>query len=208
MRYADAQANQYCHFKGASLMNWQNIFGLISVAVFTVFCNFLSTRYFSKSQQQQSADYNSVRLAAVLERFAFDCASLISIHSAWRASEGNLGEVPTVMPLPQFPADTVWKNLDLMLVGRLLRFENDVRISETVIQADYRHLEYDEYPLEPSAQAGLMGYRAYVLAQDLRVKYPAIGTASKIYPWDFVSILKKQHDLKMAEYANWNSNLD
>jgi hypothetical protein len=190
-------------------MEWQQFLGLgLVAAVVTALSNWASTWYFSKRIQEQSADFDSVRLAVTLERFSYECADLISAYAVSRAGEGNVSVALPEFPSPQFPADTAWKNLDLPLVDRLLRFQNDVLRANSEIEADYAQVLPDEGVTEPIAQAGLMGYRAHVLAQDLRAKYPAIGTVQRVHPWDFVSTLKLQHDMKMAEYETWPRNLD
>ncbi len=185
-------------------MDWQHFIGLgIVAAVFTAGSNWFSTWYFSNRQQKQSADYDAVRLAIALERFAYECASLISDESTWYASQGSAGALFDEMPLLQFPAETVWKNLDSRLVDRVLTLDNHLVRANSVIRGEAEHLIGELATAEePAGQAGLMGYRAHVLAKDLRSKYAAIHEPEKLHPWDYISVLKEKHDVKMELYRS------
>jgi len=183
-------------------MEWQQIISLSLVAaVVTALSNWLSTWFFSYRPQQKSADYDAVRLAVVLERFAYECASVISDEAKWYASQGSAGGLHSEMPAIPFPTDITWKYLDLSLVQRLLRLQNDLLRSDDIIEfeADYITPEV-ESPKEAAEQAALLGYRAHLLALDLRKIYPAISAPDHAHPWDYITTLKKEYEKKIKEY--------
>jgi hypothetical protein len=183
-------------------MEWNQFLGLgFIAALVTAGSNWFSTWFFSNRQQQQSADYDGVRLAIALERFSYECACLISDEGTWYASRGSHGALFSEIPPLEFPPETVWKGLDLDLVDRFLTFSNDLLRSNSVIRGEAVHLiPAIESADEPREQAGLMGYRAYILAGDFRTKYSKIAAPSKLHPWDYIALLKETHDEKMVSY--------
>ena len=189
-------------------MEWQQILGLGAVtAVVTAFLNLLSTRHFANRQQKQSADFDALRLAAVLERFAYECASLIADEETWRDSRGSAGREFFALPSLTLPEDVAWKSLDIELVDRLFTLNNDLFRSGAIITGEREHIfEPDAKPIEPSAQAGLLGYHAHILALALRQCYQPIRRPHAIHPWDHVAILKSKHDAKIDEYRRYNED--
>lgn len=183
-------------------MDWQQILSLSLVAaVVTALSNWLSTWFFTYRPQQKAADYDAVRLAVGLERFAYECASVISDEATWYASQGSAGGLHSKMPALTLPTDITWKHLDLSLMQRVLRLQNDLLRADDIIafEADYITPEFDS-PKEPTEQAGLLGYRAHLLALDLRDKYSVVRAPDHAHPWDYIDQLKCEHDKKVESH--------
>ena len=183
-------------------MSWQQIISLsLLAAVVTALSNWLSTWFFTYRPQQKSADYDAVRLSIAIERFAYECASVISDEATWYASEQSAGGLHSKMPAIQYPDDVTWKHLDLSLVQRLFRLQNDLIRADDIIafEADYITPEMDT-PEEAAEQAGLLGYRVHLIALDLRKKYPAISAPDNAHPWDYVEKLKEEYERKVESH--------
>lgn len=189
-------------------MEWQQILGLGAVtAVATAVLNLLSTRHFANRQQKQSADFDALRLAALLERFAYECASLIADEQTWRDSRGSAGREFFDLPSLTLPEDVAWKSFDIELVDRLFTLDNELFRSGAIIKGEREHIfEPDARPVEPSAQAGLLGYRAHILSLALRASYQPSREPRGLHPWDHVGVLKSKHDAKFDEYRRYNED--
>jgi hypothetical protein len=186
---------------------WKDILGFSVIAAFiTAALNQGSTWLFALWQKKQSADFDAVRLAVALERFAYQCADRISDEQTWRDSGGNAGGAFYELPSMGFPSDVAWKNLELELVDRVLVLENDLMRSESIIKGELEHLTAPENKAnEPREQAGLIGYRAHTLAQDLRARYQPNRRVERLHAWDHIATLKMKHDLKIEEYRASNA---
>lgn len=184
-------------------MEWQQVLGLgVVAAVFTALSNWLSTWFFTYRPQQKSADYDAVRLTVILERFAYECASIISSEASWYASSGSAGGLVSQLPLLKFPDEVVWKHLDIDLVDRLLRFENDLERANGLISSESENLQPEvDVPVEARQQAGLMGYRAHILAKDVQDKYQRFNKGGAVHPWNYLKPLEEQHDAMVKLYA-------
>lgn len=184
-------------------MEWHQILGLgVVAAVFTALSNWISTWFFTYRPQQKSADYDAVRLSVILERFAYECANIISDQANWYASDQRVGGIASRLPPLNFPDEVVWKNLDIELLDRLLRFANDIERANGIICGEADHLQPElDVPVEARQQAGLMGYRAHLLARDLQSKYRRIKKRESLHPWNYLKVLKKQHDEMVNIYS-------
>lgn len=188
--------------------SWKDILGFSVIAAFiTAALNQGSTWLLALWQKKQSADFDSIRLAVALERFSYECASRISDEQTWRDSGGNGGGAFYELPPLIFPTDVTWKNLDLAMADRALVLENDLLRSASIIQGELEHLSAPEDKAnEPREQAGLIGYRAHVLAQDLRAKYQPKRKVTRLHAWDHVATLKLKHDEKIDDYRRNNED--
>ena len=183
-------------------MDWQQFLGLGAVAaIVTAVSNFFSAKYFSEKQQKQSADFDAMRLAVALDRFAYDCATLITDEQTWRDSSGAGGRMFYELPNLTVPEDIAWKSISLNLADKFFALENDLLRAGRIIGGE---IEYASDPneglSEPSDQAGLIGYRAHVLSWELRAKYQPNRKSGNLHPWDYVRTLKSKHDAKVEEY--------
>lgn len=183
-------------------MEWKDILGFsVVAALITALLNQGSTWLLALRQKKQSADFDAVRLAVALERFSYECASRIADERTWRESRGAGGHAFYELPVLAIPETIAWPFLKLDLVDRILVLENDlIRAASILSQERENAFTPDEILHEPSEQAGLLGYRAHILAQDFRAEHQPKRKNEPLYVWDHVATLKAKHDVKSQEY--------
>jgi len=185
-------------------MEWQQIVGLgVWAAVVTAATNIFSTWLFGRSQRQQLAVYYATRICIELDRYAYTCADLISEETTYYASTGAAGSLFSQLPPLSVDMNTDWKALDVKFVDRVLSFQNEILRAQGEIVGEGYQLLPGAVASEPSEQAGLLGYRAFTLAMDLRVRYRSVASRERLHPWDYISVLKKKHDAKLEEYKQY-----
>jgi hypothetical protein len=87
-----------------------------------------------RTHKARDAAYSAMRVAVILERFAIDCANIISDNHLHSSSGGHAGSAHVELPhLIDYPADTDWKALDAFLAMRALSLRNDILLSEGVL---------------------------------------------------------------------------
>lgn len=151
----------------------------------------------------QEATYLALRVATTLERFAIDCASVISDNIAFKQSDGDKGNFRTKLPVLQsYPGDLDWKSIDPSLAAGALALPNELVLSRESISAAF-DIDVGLGASECNKHAGLRGYRAERLAADLRAKYalPTFDTSETA--WDFKNVLQVEYDkaIKFAEIS-------
>lgn len=183
-------------------MDWKDVLGFsVIAALITAVLNLGSTWLMAWRQQKKSADFDAMRLAVVLERFSYECASRIADEQTWRDSHGNAGREFFDLPSLTLPEDVAWRCLSIDLVDRLFTLDNDLFRSASIIIGEREYIfEPDGRANEPAEQAGLIGYRAHVLAQAWRAHYQPNRMAPGPQGWDHVAILRPKHDAKIEEY--------
>ncbi len=185
-------------------MEWSEILGLgVWAALATAATNIFSTWWFGKGQRRQVAVYHATRIWVELERYAYSCADLISEESTYYASNGSRGDLIIDLPPLVVAVDTDWKALDVEFVDRVLSFQSEIVRAQGEVTGERHHLTPDDTATEPAAQAGLLGYRAYRLAADLRARYQKGSRLDQLHPWDYIAVLKEKHDAKVAEYDQY-----
>lgn len=144
----------------------------------------------ARSRRKALAGYHALRLAALLEGYAYDCASFIGENfnpqqppdEPYPAYNANL---PDLQPYPE--EIDGWHSLDLRLAGRALDLRNHIKGSVGVIASI---IEYSESELGETLDehAALRGQEAWVLAKDLRRRY---GLPPFEPVWDFTDTLDR-----------------
>lgn len=177
----------------------------VIAAVVTAASNWSSTWWFTRRQRVSLAEYHALRAAIELERFSFACANAIAELLTWRSSQGSGGSPFQSLPDLTYGASDEWKDLDVSLVNRLLTLQSDVARGNGIIIDDIQQTLPDDYSNESIEQAGLLGYHAHRLAQDLRLRYSSATAQLSLHPWDYVATLKEQHDKKIIEYSERRS---
>src|SRR5215813_4290532 len=149
-------------------------------------------------KRKSEAGYLALRLAAILEGYAYACASFIGDNSA--AQQGPDDEYPAwnlALPdLPPFPEENEgWHSIDLKLAGRALDLRNHLAGSQGAIDTT---AQFAEHALgdELDEHAAERGKEAWVLAKDLRTRF---GLPAFVPVWDFTDMLERT--LHMAKEA-------
>jgi hypothetical protein len=79
-----------------------------------------------RSENKRSAAYLAIRLAVILERFAIECADVVTEQEEF---EQGRGESASALPaLEGFPSEQGWNTLDPALSARVLTFPNTLRL--------------------------------------------------------------------------------
>ncbi len=187
-------------------MNLTTISGMLAFAATTGIISAALTQavgvgrdlHFERRMRRTLATYHALRLAVILETYAYACASFITKNS-------NAPELPdypypawnTDLPeLAPYPAEADgWHAIDVKLAARALALRNRIVGSQGIIDGTAEYAEQDlEETLDEHAAA--RGQEAWALANDLR-------RAHKVPPfepvWDFTEALKSAQ--RSAEHA-------
>lgn len=150
---------------------------------------------------KRDATYLAMRAAVILEQFAIMCAEIIGDNLLYTDSDGYAGEQHGKLPeLDQYPTDADWKSLDPSISARALSLPNEILLSDRTI-ATWEKLEPAEVLGACNEQAGKCGYRAWLLASDLRRRYQLPGFDPTETHWDLVGLLKEKHDKATQKVA-------
>jgi hypothetical protein len=158
-----------------------------------------------KRSQDRDGRYIALRLVAVLERFARECADVIydnknaDPHDEYDPNNRGVYKLPE---LGQYPTDADWKALDPLLASRAFSLPTEIDLTKDQIRF-WWDVVGDEYAMltEASEQAGKCGYRAWMLATELRSRYqlPASHLLEVTIAW--ADALKENHDQAMVRVA-------
>jgi hypothetical protein len=153
----------------------------------------------ARVKRKSEAGYLALRLATILEGYAYDCASFIGDNS--EAPQGPDDEIPgwkvKLPTLPPFPEEKEgWHSIDLGLAARVLDVRNHLAGSQGVIDATNRFETLLDLGDELDEHAGARGQEAWALAKDLRSRY---GLPAFKPVWDFTDTL--ENALQRAEKA-------
>ncbi|SRR6266851_6809190 len=144
--------------------------------------------------------YSAMRIAVILEKFAIECANVISDNDLYKKAEGHAGAAHgTLPPLREFPADTDWKALDPALSARTLSLPNELSLADGTIKFWWDIEPGDQGILLHACdlQAGKCGYIAWQLAADMRRGYGLPAFNPEHTAWDVVKTIKDQHDIEI-----------
>ena len=177
-----------------------------SAAVITFLLNQLAIAYRDWGDRHEKAKYQGLMLCLTLERFSIDCADSISNQSNYDASQGTAGAPFNAMPLLKLP-EVEWRLFPLSIVNKVLSFENEIRDADGAISFAIELDLANEGTSEPSAQAGLCGYRAAQLASKIRSDYDLGRPESPLHGWDHIAFLKKRHDEKIRQFLPVSDSL-
>jgi hypothetical protein len=144
--------------------------------------------WIARTKRKSEAGYLALRLAALLEDYAYACANFIGENAnAQQPPDEPYPAWNTKLPdLPSFPEEKDgWHSIDLKLAARVLDLRNHLAGSQGVIAstAEFADNELEE---ELEEQAGARGQEAWTLARDLRSRY---GLPPFIPVWDFTESL-------------------
>jgi hypothetical protein len=179
-------------------MDISTVTGMLTFAATTGIITALLTQafgiardYFATSgKKKAAATYLALRVAATLEGFAYECASLIADngnaqeppdepHPAWNPT------LPTLAPYPEEAEG--WHALDAALAGRALDLRNHIVGSQGFIFSTAEYAE-DELGLVIDKHAAERGQEAWTLAVELRKKY---GLPAFEPIWDFTDTMER-----------------
>jgi hypothetical protein len=162
--------------------------GVISALLNQVFGIWRDSRA-ARRKRKSEAGYLALRLAALLEGYAYSCASFIGDNAnAPHRPDQEFPHWNTKLPeLPPFPEEKEgWHSIDLKLAGRALDLRNHIAGSQGVIFAAAEFAE-DDLEDELEEHAGARGQEAWTLAKDLRRRY---GLPPFVPVWDFTNSLE------------------
>lgn len=173
------------------------IFGVVRDAIAT------------RAQRRSHAGYLALRLATMLEGYAYECASFIGDNA--NAPHHPDQEFPSwkirLPELPSFPGEQDgWHAIDLKLAGRALDLRNHIVGSQGVVNSTAEYAE-DDLEEELDQHAAERGQEAWALAKDLRTRH---GLPPFDPVWDFTETLNtalNQAKKAIAERAERNAKL-
>lgn len=181
------------------ILKISGITAILSGVVGAMFNSWLATRK-ERAVRAEGLKYQALRVALALERFSIRCAEVISDVSAYEASNGAFGGKSTTMPMLALPENTEWKYFKLATTNKILSFQNVISNAASSIAFELSIANHHQDTDEAEVQAGLCGYMAHMMAVELREMYGLGRKEEPVHGWDYVTTIKKYHDLKMAVY--------
>jgi hypothetical protein len=129
--------------------------------------------YQDRRHRKSNAAYMAMRLAVILEAFAYACSEFIGENSSKQTPpDQEFPDWNTSLPeLSVYPEDADgWRAIDRKLAGRILNFRNRIHGSQGLIATTW---EYASDELEDTLieQAAARGLEAWELASALRSKH-------------------------------------
>jgi hypothetical protein len=157
-------------------------------------------------RRHAEAGYLALRLATILEGYAYDCASFINDNAnAEQPPDEPYPAYNIRLPkLPPFPDEegNGWRSIDLSFATRVLDLRNHIAGSQGAIDATVEFTE-DTLGEELDEHAGERGGEAWNLAKALRERY----RLPKFEPvWDFTDTLESA--LRHAQRAKEKRHRD
>ncbi len=125
----------------------------------------------SASRRRKSlAGYHALRLAVILESYAYACSEFLTDNANAEHAPGNefpdwSTQLPTLEPYPDDSEG--WRAINLQLAARLLDLRNKAAGSQSIIRATATYA-IDDLGDVLDREAGSRGLEAWKLAQALR----------------------------------------
>lgn len=168
----------------------------VIASVTTQVIAWLIERSRSKRSSRTQATYLAARLAVIFEHFAIECAEQVADNDMYQQSGGHAGKPHGQLPkLGELPSEANWTTLDPILLSRSLSLPNELLLGERMI-AFWSDIDHEPSLLRNAcdAQAGICGYRAWQLAEELRSRYGLPDFVPRDFSWDVIKTLKQRHD--------------
>lgn len=149
----------------------------------------------SQREMKSKGRHLALQLATLLERFAIDCADAISDIELWQDSNGAAGRSDASLPeFPALPGDASWHLLRGNLASRVASLPNERLLAAQAIATSWL-LDGDEDGKYVAQRSGWCGYRAWLLAEDIRATHEQPRADRWVITWDVAGTLRKQHDV-------------
>jgi hypothetical protein len=140
------------------------------------------------AENKRSATYLAARLAVILERFAIECADVVTDQEDFeRAGQGRASVHCRGLSLS--PPKQGWNTLDSALLSRVLTFPNTLRLHKLALDSLW-NVSPSDFSKECSRDSGKLGSMAWALSRDLRARYRLQPFDASLITWDFVKILE------------------
>jgi hypothetical protein len=142
-------------------------------------------------KNRQSVEMASL-MAVELERFAIECANLIS-NAEWGYSDGGEYAHLKIPKLVSTLPDSKWQYLDAGILSRVQQLPNEFRLAQLSIDGSWM-VDPGETALKESYKnVGDCGLRAWSIAVDLRNKYALPDVDVTQLSWNFLDTLNEHH---------------
>ena len=179
-------------------MEWKNIitaaFGLVGVLV-GGFLTIVKESWFNKKQKQKEAEYLSIQIVSMLDRFIGGCVEVVYDDGLCDGQSDERGYSSIQVTPPEFKPETVdveWKSLPANLMYEVLSLPGDIEDSRGKISNAFEYLanppDFYEGFEERQYQYAELGLKALRLSLKLR---QFSGLPAKDYgEWDPTTIFK------------------
>jgi hypothetical protein len=172
----------------------------ILTALLSIAVNYVLSSRKETAARIESLRYQALRVALALEKFAIACAGIVSDAEIFVDSSGNAGSKADKLPELFLPDATEWKYFEIETANTILAFENQIADSNNSIDFAVSEATTWDPTDEAEVQAGLCGYLAVQMADELRRTYKLGSRQQPLHGWDYVAALKKMHDMKQEFY--------
>jgi hypothetical protein len=173
----------------------------IVTALITQLLTWLRDLHKDNKTNARMASFSALRLAVELEAFSIACADAISDTHLSESSEGHAGCAHTKIPkLSVFPEDIDWRTLDPSISAKVLTIRNEITTAQQKIDFWYE-IDFDCVPNACLDQLGLLGYRAWMLAVELRKRHNIPLLDPTQLAWNIEECLRKQSDAAFSKKA-------
>jgi hypothetical protein len=187
-------------------MNLTTVSGMLTFAATTGIISAILTQALgvgrdwiaARTTRRALAGYHALRLAVILESYAYACVSFITDnynapeppdhpYPAWNTT------LPELPPYPDEPGG--WHSIDLRLAARALDLRNRIAGRQGIINSIAEYSECDlDFALHEHAAS--LGQEAWILAKNLRNTHDIPEFRP---PWDFTEALEAAR--RSAEHA-------
>lgn len=164
-----------------------------TTGIFTAILNQLLSlwreSWLTSRKRKAQGGYHALRLAVLLEAYAYSCADLIQKNSnAETPPDQEFPDWDIKLPeLPAYPEDAEgWHAIDLSLAARVLNLRNRISGSQGLILSSVEFSE-DELGETVDEEVGERGLEAWEIAVALRRKH---GLEPVKPIWDFLEMME------------------
>lgn len=145
--------------------------------------------------KKMAAQYSALRLAVLLESFAIASADNIAENASFESSDGHMGHNTTeIPPIGDMPEDIDWQALDPSLSAQILTLPNELVLAKITLSGFWEVCDPEDFSSQYRHQAGYLGYRAWEIAQNLRIKYALSTFEPKNNSWNIKEYLQPHFD--------------
>lgn len=177
-------------------ISWQQILGIVvgSGIISTILhqvIEWLKERRARAEELNKERRYLYLCIAVELERYSIECARQIEGNQLADDSDGHAGTLNCDLPeLGMYPTNVDWRESDIKLTSRALSFPNEIRLGKYNVDTILEFIDDNKID-HINETLGTYGYRALILAYDLRAAAGIQSIFSQEKGWDPSNRLKE-----------------
>lgn len=190
-------------------MTWGSFVSSLIVAVVVAWLTHYLILNREAKKETRDLNYLALRLAFVLEKFAVDCAGMISDAVLHDDSRGSAGKVHVRLPeLGEYPVEADYAMLDQNLLAQALAFRLEIDTGNNAVSFLGEVAHDDDQDGECRNQCARLGLKALNLSQAFTERYELAPFNLNVNLWDFKRVLIDQFErYRKSQLPSSNDNL-